>query len=147
MLHIVSRLSGYKHEFMDKKILKYDAILFDLDGTIIDSSPGVISCFCNTLQVLGINEPDRKTLYSIVGPPLQESFCDLFGMSNKDAENAVEIFRREYSDKGLYNSTPYTGIPKLLQTLCDLEIYLAIATSKPQVFADRMLSYHKLDKY
>jgi phosphoglycolate phosphatase len=134
-------------EFVNKQSLKYDAILFDLDGTIIDSSPGIISCFCNTLQVLGINEPDRKTLLSIVGPPLQKSFCDLFGMNTKDADNAVKIFRREYSDSGLYESTPYSGITTLLQTLCDHNIYLAIATSKPKVFADRILSHHNMDMY
>jgi phosphoglycolate phosphatase len=126
---------------------KFDAILFDLDGTIIDSSPGVISCFRHTLQVLGIKEPDMKTLLTILGPPLQDSFCNMFGMSTKYAENAVKIFRHEYSEKGIYESKPYAGIATLLQTLYNSEMNISIATSKPQEFAIKMLSNHSLDKY
>ncbi|HJC90846.1 MAG TPA: HAD-IA family hydrolase [Candidatus Mediterraneibacter excrementigallinarum] len=126
---------------------KYQNILFDMDGTLIDSQNGIMESIIHTLKILEINEADMDKLRSFIGPPLKKAFVDAYNMSENDADNAVEIFREYYKEKGIYNVELYTGIESMLNTLKESGYHLFIATSKPTDFTEKIVSYLNIDQY
>ena len=125
----------------------YSYILFDLDGTLTDSGPGIINSFELTLKRLGITVEDKDQLRKFVGPPLEESFGKTLGLSPDETNRAIEIYREYYFDKGVYDNTVYPGIPELLQSLSEQGKKLAIATSKGIEGTNIVLKHFALDKY
>ena len=125
----------------------YDILLFDLDGTIVDSSRGITNCVIHALEKFGISEPDIKKLYRFIGPPLVDSFREFYGFSDADADAAVAFYRERYRDIGMYENDVYKGIPELLESLRARGKRIFLATSKPEEFAKKILEYLKLDKY
>lgn len=125
----------------------YDTLLFDLDGTIVDSSRGITNCAIYALEKFGITVTDRRELYRFIGPPLVDSFRDFYGFSNSDAEAAVAFYRERYREVGMYENDVYDGIPELLEALRARGKRIFLATSKPEEFAKKILEYLKLDKY
>ena len=126
----------------DKKI-----ILFDLDGTITDSQLGITRSAAYALERFGIHIEDPATLKFFVGPPLHDSFMEHYGFSSEDAARAVETYREYYREKGILENEVY---PKISQLLADLKAKgktVIMATSKPTVFAKRILEYFSLDGY
>lgn len=126
---------------------KYHNILFDMDGTLIDSQNGIIESIIYTLNILGINEENMDKLRSFVGPPLKAAFVDTYNMSESDADSAVKIFRKYYQENGIYNVELYAGIEEMLDTLKESGYHLFIATSKPTVFTKKIVSYLHIDQY
>lgn len=124
----------------------YQYILFDLDGTITDSAPGIYNSVRYALQKMNI-EVDEGGLRKFVGPPLINSFRDFYGMSQEQAEMGVRLYREYYSQKGLFENEVYTGIPELLKTLHSYGKTVLLATSKPETFAKQILTYFGLDMY
>lgn len=120
---------------------KYKFLLFDLDGTLTDSEEGIINCVRYGLQSCGFNVPEYKTLRAFIGPPLVESYQNLCGLSYEDTQRAVLKYRERYSEKGIFENKVYDGIPKLLYDLKNAGYRLALATSKPEIFAKRILSH------
>lgn len=125
----------------------YDTLLFDLDGTIVDSSRGITNCAIYALEKFGITVTDRRELYRFIGPPLVDSFRDFYGFSDSDAEAAVAFYRERYREVGMYENDVYDGIPELLEALRARGKRIFLATSKPEEFAKKILEYLKLDKY
>lgn len=125
----------------------YDVILFDLDGTLTDSGPGITNSVAYALKKYGIEVTDRTELYKFIGPPLRESFEKYYGFSAKEAEKAVEYYREYYVDKGIFENTVYFGIEDLLKEIRDSGKRAIVATSKPQVFAKRILEHFGLADY
>ncbi|MHC5229754.1 HAD family hydrolase [Enterococcus sp. LJL99] len=127
---------------MNNKIL-----LFDLDGTITDSAEGIINSVIYALEKMSQPVPEKKELYSFIGPPLKESFETICQLNEVDAQRAVTYYREYYQKEGLYQNQVYQGIPELLIHLNELGYPLYIATSKPEVFAKEILVHFELTGY
>ncbi|MGN1203189.1 MAG: HAD family hydrolase [Eubacterium sp.] len=125
----------------------YDVILFDLDGTLTDSSPGIINSIIYALKKYNISVENTQELRKFLGPPLHESFREFYGFSDEKAMEAVSYYREYFSTKGLLENTLYSGIRELLQALKDNGKALIVATSKPQPFTDRIIDNFELRKY
>ncbi|MGE4353022.1 MAG: HAD hydrolase-like protein [Oscillospiraceae bacterium] len=113
----------------------FDTILFDLDGTISDSGLGITRSVAYALEKFGIHVADLKTLNTFVGPPLNESFREQFGFSPEECRQAVAYYRERYQDIGVRETESYPGIRELLRKLKGAGKTVALATSKPTVFA------------
>lgn len=126
---------------------KYDFILFDLDGTLTDPAAGITNSVVYSLQKFGIESPDMATLYKFIGPPLHESYRKYFGFSDNEITMAIEYYREYFRKKGIFENTLYDGIADLLEALIQSGKTLALATSKPDVFATDILRHFGIEKY
>lgn len=123
-----------------KRAMQYKTILFDLDGTLTDSEPGIVNSVRYALRSFGM-EAEPATLRSFIGPPLYDSFRGTMGMSDADAKRAVDTYRVYFRDKGIFENAPYPGVPEMLEALCAAGRRLIVATSKPEVFAKRIAEH------
>jgi len=126
---------------------KYEYVLFDLDGTLTESAPGIINSVSYALQKFGIEVQNKETLKRFVGPPLSDAFENFYGFSHAQATKAIEYYREYFKDKGIYENSLYDGIPELLKALSEAGLKLIIATSKPELFAKRIAAHFGIDKY
>mgnify|MGYP003205470650 CR=1 FL=1 len=122
-------------------------LLFDLDGTLTDPKIGITTCVQYALHSFGIEEPDLDKLEPFIGPPLRDSFMEFYGFTAKQAEEAVAKYRERFQDTGLFENEVYDGIPEMLKTLQSKGYFLAVASSKPQVYVERILEHFDLKKY
>lgn len=122
-------------------------ILFDLDGTLTDAAPGITNSIKYALRKFKIKEPGEQQLRKCLGPPLITSFSEIFGLSEQNAEKAVEYYREYFKPRGIYENEVYTGIPELLNELKAQGKTLIVATSKPDPFAKAILEHFGLDGY
>lgn len=127
--------------------MRFPYVFFDLDGTLTDPAIGITNSVMYALHYFGIDVADRRELYPFIGPPLKESFEKFYQLTSEQAEEALREYRVYFSDKGLYENTVYDGIPALLQALCDNGCKVVLATSKPSVYAERILEHFDLRKY
>ncbi len=127
--------------------MRYPYVFFDLDGTLTDPALGITNAVIYALKHFGIEVTDRRVLYPFIGPPLKESFEKFYDMTSEQAEEALRVYRVYFSDKGLYENTVYDGIPALLEHLCANGCKVVLATSKPTVFAERILEHFHLKQY
>lgn len=125
----------------------YKYILFDLDGTLTDSAPGIIRCVQYALEKCGQGSWDSADLFRFIGPPLTDSFKDFCGMTDTEAAAALEYYRERFVRFGMFENSVYDGIPQLLETLRQAGKTLAVATSKPQLYAEKILEHYKLAPY
>ncbi len=110
----------------------FSAILFDLDGTIVDSAPGITATLAHTFERLGLAIPTPAELVAYVGPPILDSFRDLAGFSFDESERALGIYRAEYLSTGVFNATVYPGVENVLRAIHESDVALSLATSKPE---------------
>ncbi len=125
----------------------YDVVLFDLDGTLTDSAPGIVNCLHYALDDLGIDHPDDATMRAHLGPPLIMTFREHYGLDEATADRAIAKYRERYHDVGLFENAVYDGIPSLLDQLDETNAVLAIATSKPTPSATRILEHFDLARH
>jgi len=123
-----------------------ELVLFDLDGTLTDSRPGIIASIQHALASLGQPVPPESSLLWCIGPPLRDSFVRLLG-GEADADRAVALYRERFASVGLYENRVYDGIPSLLAELSDRGMALVVATSKAEVFARRIVDHFGLGTY
>ena len=126
---------------------KYKYILFDLDGTITDSSEGIINSVVYALEKMDVNITDRDVLKKFVGPPLVDSFMKYFGFTKKEAEEGLRLYREYFSEKGIFENRLFDGMDNLLVSLKDAGYVLALATSKPDLFANQVLEFFDIKKH
>lgn len=126
---------------------QYTYILFDLDGTLTDPGVGITRSVQYALARFGIRENDLSRLYPFIGPPLKESFMRFYRFSDKEADQAVASYRERFAETGIFENEVYPEIPAVLQALVAEGKHLLVATSKPTVFADRILEHFGLKKY
>lgn len=126
-------------------IKKY--ILFDLDGTITDPMIGITKSVRYALSKFGIQVEDLNTLCKFIGPPLKDSFMNFYNFSEEDALKAITYYREYFSTDGLYENTVYKNFEDILISLKNNDKSLIIATSKPTVFAEKILEHFNLKKY
>lgn len=122
-------------------------ILFDLDGTLTDPKIGITKSYAYALSHFGIETSDLDSLCGLIGPPLRDNFMKLYGFSEQQTELAVKIYREYFSDKGIYENTVYEGIGQLVCDLTKAGKKLIVATSKPAVYAEKILEHFDLRHY
>ncbi|HEL9634932.1 TPA: HAD family hydrolase [Streptococcus suis] len=125
----------------------YQIILFDLDGTLTDSGQGILNSVAYALDQMGIEEPDLASLQRFIGPPLYESFARFYQLNPADTQVAVDAFRVYFKEKGMFENQLYDGVIPFLEALTEAGKTLAIATSKPEVFAKQILEYFGIAHY
>ena len=126
----------------------YKYAFFDLDGTLTDSGPGIIDSAIVALSKFGIEVKDRKQLYPFIGPPLSESFRDLFGIPEDQVPLAIQYYREHYNVHSIFaGNSVYEGVEDVLIKLKEAGVKLVVATSKPYHLAKQVLDYFDLTKY
>ena len=125
---------------------RYGTILFDLDGTLTDSGPGIIRCAGIALKELGIEVDDPQKMRAFVGPPLGQTFRS-FGVKEELIPEAIRIFRRDYVVTGMWENSPYEGIEQMLRDLKDAGLELLVATSKLESTAVEIMERFGLAPY
>jgi phosphoglycolate phosphatase len=125
----------------------YNVVLFDLDGTLTDPGEGITKSVAYALKKFGIEIEDLTSLYKFIGPPLADSFMKYFSFTREEAFTAVDYYREYYSVTGIFQNIMYEGIDSLLQALFNHGIQIVLATSKPKVFAEKILDEFKISKY
>ena len=121
-------------------------ILFDLDGTLTDSGPGIINCASLALEHFGLPVPSRDEMRVFVGPPLQDTFVK-FGVPADKTDEAIAVFRSRYLPVGIFENEPYPGIRELLEALLEEGHTLYVATSKLESAGVRVLEHFDLARY
>jgi phosphoglycolate phosphatase len=124
--------------------MPYSAVLFDLDGTIVDSAPGITSTLAWTFERLGMPIPPPAAMLAWVGPPLLDAFRDLAGLPEDEARAALAVYRERYREVGVYDATPYPGIADVLRDLHAAGTPMSLATSKPESLARAILERERL---
>lgn len=122
-------------------------LLFDLDGTLTDPKEGITTCVQYALQEFGIEEEDKDKLEPFIGPPLKDSFKEFYGLDEVQAEAAVAKYRERFENTGIFENRLYDDIPGMLRTLKARGKRLAVASSKPQVFVERILEHFEIKQY
>lgn len=121
-------------------------VLLDLDGTLTDPADGITACIEHALRELGVDCPPREALHRYIGPPLHGTFKELLGGEAR-VEAAVSHYRERFSATGMYENSLYPGIPGYLAGLTAGGAQLYLATSKPGIFAVRILEHFGLRQY
>jgi phosphoglycolate phosphatase len=123
-------------------------LFFDLDGTLSDPSEGITKSVQHALQCLGRPYPGKSELQHYIGPALRWTFPRLLGTDDGDlVETAIGYYRERYETVGLFENEVYPGVPELLQQLHDDGYPLYVVTSKPTVYADRIIRHFGLDRF
>lgn len=126
---------------------QYKYLLFDLDGTITDSETGITRCVEYALNHFGIQVNDLRELPPFIGPPLLDSFKDFYNFTDEQAIIATDKYRERYADKGILENELYPGIKELLADAQKNGRTVILATSKPEIFAKRILNHFGLSNY
>lgn len=120
--------------------MNYQTILFDLDGTLIDTKPGIFKSLKTTLAALGITPPPDEKLTLFLGPPLRDCFLHVIGLTPELTDQAVAIFRRDLMESGnAFDCRVFDGMPQLLDHLKSARFKLGVATSKETSLAALVL--------
>lgn len=125
----------------------WSCILFDLDGTIADSAPGITASLGYMFEKLGRPVPSEEELRQWVGPPILDSFRDLAGMDEVESAQALAIYREHYLSHGGSDVPLYPGIARLLRDIHTAGIPLALATSKPEFASSLILDHGNVTQY
>ncbi|MCW4385838.1 HAD hydrolase-like protein [Salinibacterium sp. SYSU T00001] len=125
----------------------WTCILFDLDGTISDSAPGITASLGYMFEKLGREVPDPEELLAYVGPPILESFRVRAGMDEVESAQALAIYRQHYLEHNVHGSPIFDGIPGILKAIHRAGIPLGLATSKPEFPASVILDNANLTQY
>lgn len=126
---------------------RYDAVIFDLDGTLTDSAEGIIASVRYALERMGESIPGDDVLRKFIGPPLTESFARYCGFSQPRCRQAVSLYRERYERVGWLENRVYPGVRALLKALRSQGCKVFVATGKPQATTERILAYYDLLPY
>lgn len=127
--------------------MKYELVIFDVDGTLLDTSEGVLSSVKYTIERFGFDMPDDKQLRTFIGPPIQRSFADTFGLSGDIIQEMTAVFRDRYKGDDLIKALPYEGIYECFDSLESNGIKTAIATYKRDDYAQRIMKHFHFDDH
>jgi phosphoglycolate phosphatase len=127
--------------------MKYVNVLFDLDGTLTDPYLGMSNSIKYALNKFNIIEEDADKLKLFIGPPLEKSFPEHYNFSDNDIKTAIKYYREYFSEKGIYENKLYAGIVDVLKELNIRNKNCVMATSKPQIFAEKIARYFDIHTY
>jgi len=122
-------------------------VFFDLDGTLTDPKEGITKSVAYALKSFGIHVDNLDDLCKFIGPPLKWSFMEYYCFDEEQAEAAIAKYRERFKDIGIFENSVYDGVEIMLDTLKKAGYRLALATSKPIVFAERILNHYGIAKY
>ncbi len=126
---------------------RYDAAVFDLDGTLLDTTEGVLAAARYTIEKMGYPMLSEERLAAFIGPPIQDSFAAAYGLSGPVLQEIATVFRDRYKDVDLLKARPYEGIYDLCRGLLDRGIVPAVATYKREDYAVTLLEHYGFGKY
>lgn len=127
--------------------MKKEILLFDLDGTLTDPMVGITKSVQYALRYYGIMEEDPAKLVPFIGPPLMDSFQKYYGFSREQAREGVLVYREYFSTRGIFENKEIPGIREMLEVLCAHGKKLYVATSKPEVYAKKILEHFSMDHF
>lgn len=127
-------------------VSKYDAVLFDFDGTVADTGEGIFNSIRYAISSLGFEQISESRLRTFIGPPIHDSFKRELNMTDEQCDEAVRKYREIYSEKCIYEFELYPGIDSLLRELKASGVKIAIASSKPVKFVSRLISHLGYDE-
>ncbi len=122
-------------------------ILFDLDGTVLDSRPGIFRSAKYALDVLGYPMPNETAMMEFLGPPLSDGFADVCGVADEQIADAVRLYRECYNGGGKFDASIYDGVRELLTALKAQGRRCFITTSKPHLYARQILEHFEMDSF
>lgn len=125
----------------------FDIVVFDVDGTLLDTSEGVLASVKYTIEKHNLPKIDEETLKTFIGPPIQDSFARVYGLSGEILQELATTFRNQYKDVDLLKAVPYEGIFDVFEALLANGIKPAIATYKRQDYATKIMQHFGFDKY
>ena len=124
------------------------ALLFDLDGTLTDPREGITRSIAYALERMGREPPPLDALTFAIGPPLRRSLATLLeDETPATVERAIALYRERFADVGLFENAVYAGIADALRSLAASGAALYVATSKPRVYAERIIRHFALDSH
>lgn len=126
--------------------MRHDLILLDLDGTLMDSAAGIISSIRHTYTTLGVPVPSDDDLRRFVGPPITESFV-AHGFTPATLPDAMRVYRADFAARGMHDNRVFDGIEEVLAALGAAGATLAVATSKPEIYARELTAAFGLDRF
>jgi phosphoglycolate phosphatase len=122
----------------------FTVVLVDLDGTVVDSARGITATLAYTLRRMALPVPPPARLLEFVGPPIMDGFRDIAGLDPEQSTTALGIYRERYAAHGAFDAEVYPGVAEALGVLRDGGLPLALATSKPETQAARILEHFGL---
>lgn len=125
----------------------YNTVIFDVDGTLLDSTEGILSSVIHTIETHKLKKITEEELLSFIGPPIQDSLIKHYGIDSQTAQLYANTFREKYSNGDVYNAKVYDGIYELLDNLKNKGCKLGVATYKREDYAKNLIEYFNLDKY
>jgi phosphoglycolate phosphatase len=127
--------------------MKKPNLLFDLDGTLTDSQPGIVACIRHALKVMDFAHPESDDLRWCLGPPLHKSFARILGTENSATiTRALHVYRERFTLNGMFENEVYPGIRATLEALSTEGHTMCVATSKPRIYAEKILKHFELDQ-
>lgn len=127
--------------------MRYEAVLFDLDGTVLDTSEGIAISVRDTIEHFDLPKFEYEDLLKFIGPPIEWSFEDKCGVTGDKLKEVSNYFRDRYANHNLLLAKPYEGMYELLDFLKSKRIPMGIATYKRQSYATTLLEHYKFGEY
>ena len=123
---------------------RYDYVIFDFDGTVVDTGEGIIKSLQYSFEQMGREIPDMSDLKKFIGPPIHYSYTHFYGVSEDEVGEYIKKYRERYKIKGIYESVLYDGMKELLSELISRGVKLGIASSKPEHLIYSVADYLKI---
>lgn len=123
------------------------SILFDLDGTIINSKEGIFRCLLHCMKECGYQEPDEELMYQCIGPPLIDSFRNRLGVKEEDIEKTLFSYRERYDRLGQYECELYDGMKELVIELKNAGYHIYLTSSKVENACVEILKHFQIFEY
>lgn len=127
--------------------MRYSTVIFDLDGTLLDTSEGIMLGASYTANIMGAPKLTIEQQKSFIGPPLIDSFIRECGFTENEARKAVKLYRDRYNEKGLYEAKHYNKVKELLASIKGKKYKTAVATLKRNDFAKKIIKHFELSQY
>lgn len=128
-------------------MFKYDIVLFDFDGTLVDTGEGITKSIKYALECMGIKEESYANLRRFIGPPLYDSFKEFYSFDEAQIQQAVKKYRERYNKKCVEESCLYPKTEEMLKTLKAAGVRTAIASTKPTHFVERIADALNISQY
>ena len=137
-----------KNESAEFLMAKYDYVIFDFDGTVVDTGEGILKSLQYSFKEMGREVPDLNDLKKFIGPPIYYSYTTFYGVSEEEVGMCIKKYRERYKEKGIYECELYDGMIELLDGLRAKGLKIGIASSKPMHLIYSVADYLKItDKF